>query len=136
MRWAYSGSMRPEFKVLAVKLLGETFAFCNQRVAFGHDFDIWTTPSSRAKAMGTHVKAARLLDSHVALSVRTIEAERHREFNAAQPSVSFLQTPAWGRSKVRRSESLGWFNGTTDLLAQTRALSTTSQDQEIPCLPA
>ena len=40
--------------------------------------------------------------SSVALSVRTIEAERHREFNAAQPSVSFLQTPA--RSSEWRSE--------------------------------
>jgi lipid II:glycine glycyltransferase (peptidoglycan interpeptide bridge formation enzyme) len=48
----------------------------------------------------------------VALSVRTIEAERHREFNAAQPSVSFLQTPAWGQVKGEwRSESVGWFNG-------------------------
>jgi lipid II:glycine glycyltransferase (peptidoglycan interpeptide bridge formation enzyme) len=49
----------------------------------------------------------------VALSVRTIEADRHREFNAAQPSVSFLQTPAWGQVKNEwRSESVGWFNGT------------------------
>jgi lipid II:glycine glycyltransferase (peptidoglycan interpeptide bridge formation enzyme) len=49
----------------------------------------------------------------VALSVRTIEADRHREFNAAQPSVSFLQTPAWGQVKSEwRSESVGWFNGT------------------------
>ena len=48
----------------------------------------------------------------MALSVRTIEAERHREFNAAQPSVSFLQTPAWGQVKSEwRSESVGWFNG-------------------------
>jgi lipid II:glycine glycyltransferase (peptidoglycan interpeptide bridge formation enzyme) len=50
--------------------------------------------------------------SRVALSVRTIEADRHREFNAAQPSVSFLQTPAWGQVKSEwRSESVGWFNG-------------------------
>jgi lipid II:glycine glycyltransferase (peptidoglycan interpeptide bridge formation enzyme) len=48
----------------------------------------------------------------VALSVRTIEADQHREFNAAQPSVSFLQTPAWARVKSEwRSESIGWFNG-------------------------
>jgi lipid II:glycine glycyltransferase (peptidoglycan interpeptide bridge formation enzyme) len=48
----------------------------------------------------------------VALSVRTIEAERHRAFNAAQSSVSFLQTPAWGQVKSEwRSESVGWFNG-------------------------
>ena len=50
--------------------------------------------------------------SPVALSVRTIEADRHREFNAVQPSVSFLQTPAWGQVKSEwRSESVGWFNG-------------------------
>ena len=48
----------------------------------------------------------------MALSVRTIEADRHREFNAAQPSVSFLQTPAWGQVKSEwGSESVGWFNG-------------------------
>ena len=70
--------------------------------------------------MGTYVSSFRLLDSHLWLfRYGTIEAERHREFNAAQPSVSFLQTPAWGRVKSEwRSESLGWFNGTTDLLAQ------------------
>src|SRR3954451_9651916 len=55
--------------------------------------------------------------SRVALSVRTIEADRHREFNAAQPSVSFLQTPAWGQVKSEwRSESLGWFDGEEHLV--------------------
>ena len=34
--------------------------------------------------------------------------ERHREFNAAQPSVSFLKTPAWGQVKSEwRQRSLG-----------------------------
>jgi lipid II:glycine glycyltransferase (peptidoglycan interpeptide bridge formation enzyme) len=48
----------------------------------------------------------------VALSVRTITAAEHVAFNAAQPSVSFLQTPAWGEVKSEwRSESLGWFDG-------------------------
>jgi len=50
--------------------------------------------------------------SPVAFSVRTIEADQHREFNAAQSSVSFLQTPAWAQVKSEwRSESIGWFNG-------------------------
>ena len=57
----------------------------------------------------------RITFSPVAFSVRTIEADRHREFNASQPSVSFLQTPAWGQVKSEwRSESVGWFNGTDD----------------------
>ena len=51
----------------------------------------------------------------VAFSVRTIEADQHREFNASQPSVSFLQTPAWAKVKSEwRSESVGWFNGSND----------------------
>lgn len=49
--------------------------------------------------------------SPVTLSVRTIPAERHTLFNASQPSVSFLQTPAWGQVKSEwRSESIGWFD--------------------------
>ena len=48
----------------------------------------------------------------MALSVRTIGADEHRAYNAAQPSVSFLQTPAWGQVKREwRSESIGWFDG-------------------------
>ena len=44
-------------------------------------------------------------------AVRTITSEEHRRFNAAQPSVSFLQTPAWGAVKGEwRSESIGWFD--------------------------
>jgi lipid II:glycine glycyltransferase (peptidoglycan interpeptide bridge formation enzyme) len=43
--------------------------------------------------------------------VRTITAEEHRRFNAAQPSVSFLQTPAWGEVKSEwKAESVGWFD--------------------------
>jgi lipid II:glycine glycyltransferase (peptidoglycan interpeptide bridge formation enzyme) len=49
----------------------------------------------------------------VALSVRTITAAEHVAFNQSQPSVSFLQTPAWGTVKSEwRSESIGWFDGT------------------------
>jgi lipid II:glycine glycyltransferase (peptidoglycan interpeptide bridge formation enzyme) len=48
----------------------------------------------------------------VAFSVRTISTDEHRAYNAAQPSVSFLQTPAWGQVKSEwRSESVGWFDG-------------------------
>jgi lipid II:glycine glycyltransferase (peptidoglycan interpeptide bridge formation enzyme) len=47
----------------------------------------------------------------VVLTVRTIPADRHVAFNASQPSVSFLQTPAWGQVKSEwRHESLGWFD--------------------------
>jgi lipid II:glycine glycyltransferase (peptidoglycan interpeptide bridge formation enzyme) len=44
--------------------------------------------------------------------VRPISAADHVAFVRAQRSVSFLQTPAWGRVKTEwRSESLGWFDG-------------------------
>ncbi|MCT2589181.1 aminoacyltransferase [Streptomyces sp. N2-109] len=44
--------------------------------------------------------------------VRPISAAGHLAFVRAQRSVSFLQTPAWGRVKTEwRSESLGWFDG-------------------------
>ena len=47
----------------------------------------------------------------MALAVRSITAEEHRQFIATQPSVSFLQTPAWGEVKSEwRAESLGWFD--------------------------
>jgi lipid II:glycine glycyltransferase (peptidoglycan interpeptide bridge formation enzyme) len=47
----------------------------------------------------------------VAHSVRTITAAEHVAFNRTQPSVSFLQTPAWGAVKTEwRAESLGWFS--------------------------
>ncbi|MFA3877486.1 lipid II:glycine glycyltransferase FemX [Streptomyces sp. MMCC 100] len=45
-------------------------------------------------------------------TVRPISAAEHLAFVRAQRSVSFLQTPAWGRVKTEwRSESLGWFDG-------------------------
>lgn len=45
-------------------------------------------------------------------AVRPISAAEHAAFLRAQRSVSFLQTPAWGRVKTEwRSESLGWFDG-------------------------
>ena len=47
----------------------------------------------------------------VAFSVRTITADEHVAFNATQPALSFLQTPAWGKVKSEwRNESLGWFD--------------------------
>jgi lipid II:glycine glycyltransferase (peptidoglycan interpeptide bridge formation enzyme) len=53
----------------------------------------------------------------VAFSVRTISTDEHRAYNASQPSVSFLQTPAWGQVKREwRSESVGWFDGPDQLV--------------------
>ncbi|MBQ0884155.1 peptidoglycan bridge formation glycyltransferase FemA/FemB family protein [Streptomyces sp. RM72] len=46
------------------------------------------------------------------LALRPISAAEHLAFVRAQRSVSFLQTPAWGRVKTEwRSESLGWYDG-------------------------
>ncbi|WP_330281357.1 lipid II:glycine glycyltransferase FemX [Streptomyces sp. NBC_00588] len=48
----------------------------------------------------------------VRLAVGPISAAEHLAFVRAQRSVSFLQTPAWGRVKTEwRSESLGWYDG-------------------------
>ncbi|MBD0839419.1 lipid II:glycine glycyltransferase FemX [Streptomyces sp. TRM68416] len=45
-------------------------------------------------------------------TVEPITAAEHLAFVRTQRSVSFLQTPAWGRVKTEwRSESLGWFDG-------------------------
>ncbi|WP_420000184.1 lipid II:glycine glycyltransferase FemX [Streptomyces boninensis] len=47
-----------------------------------------------------------------ARTVQPISAAEHLAFVRRQRSVSFLQTPAWGRVKTEwRSESLGWFDG-------------------------
>jgi lipid II:glycine glycyltransferase (peptidoglycan interpeptide bridge formation enzyme) len=44
------------------------------------------------------------------LSVRVITPEEHLAYIRTRPTVSFLQTPAWGEVKgAWRSESLGWF---------------------------
>ncbi len=44
------------------------------------------------------------------LTVRTIDAEEHREFVRSRRSVSFLQVPAWGEVKSEwGSDSIGWF---------------------------
>ncbi len=46
------------------------------------------------------------------LTVRVITAEEHLAYIHTRPSVSFLQTPAWGSVKGGwHSESLGWFSG-------------------------
>jgi lipid II:glycine glycyltransferase (peptidoglycan interpeptide bridge formation enzyme) len=48
----------------------------------------------------------------VGLTVGPISAAEHLAFVRTQRSVSFLQTPAWGRVKTEwRSESLGWYEG-------------------------
>ncbi|MGI5454388.1 lipid II:glycine glycyltransferase FemX [Streptomyces sp. CA-249302] len=48
----------------------------------------------------------------VSPTVRPIGAAEHLAFVRSRASVSFLQTPAWGRVKTEwRSESLGWFDG-------------------------
>ena len=45
----------------------------------------------------------------MALTVRTLSREEHLAHVARRPSVSFLQTPAWGEVKRDwRAESLGW----------------------------
>jgi lipid II:glycine glycyltransferase (peptidoglycan interpeptide bridge formation enzyme) len=47
-----------------------------------------------------------------ALTVREITSEQHLAAIAERPSVSFLQTPAWGVVKRDwRSRSVGWFDG-------------------------
>ncbi|MEV6270882.1 peptidoglycan bridge formation glycyltransferase FemA/FemB family protein [Kribbella sp. NPDC051936] len=46
------------------------------------------------------------------LSVAPISSAEHLAYIGTQRSVSFLQTPAWGRVKTEwRSESLGWYDG-------------------------
>lgn len=44
--------------------------------------------------------------------MRPLSAEAHLAFVRTQPSVSFLQTPAWAGVKAEwHSESVGWFDG-------------------------
>lgn len=51
------------------------------------------------------------------LTVRPISREEHLAFIASRPSVSFLQTPAWGAVKREwRAESLGWLDDTGGLI--------------------
>jgi len=46
------------------------------------------------------------------VQVRPITASAHLAYIATRPSVSFLQTPAWGEVKREwLDESLGWFDG-------------------------
>lgn len=48
----------------------------------------------------------------MALDVREISSAQHLAYVTEQPSVSFLQTPAWAGVKAEwRSFSLGWFEG-------------------------
>lgn len=47
-----------------------------------------------------------------AITVRAITPEQHRDWIQGRPSVSFLQTPAWGEVKSGWShQSVGWFEG-------------------------
>jgi lipid II:glycine glycyltransferase (peptidoglycan interpeptide bridge formation enzyme) len=49
------------------------------------------------------------------LQVRAISEAAHLAYVAARPSVSFLQTPAWGRVKPDwTSQSIGWFPASSD----------------------
>ena len=53
----------------------------------------------------------------MAFSVRTITADQHVAYNAAQPAVTFLQTPAWGEVKREwERESIGWFDNRDQLV--------------------
>lgn len=53
-----------------------------------------------------------------ALRVRPISAADHLAYVESRPSVSFLQTPAWGRVKREwKAESLGWYEESGELKA-------------------
>ncbi|WP_329004500.1 aminoacyltransferase [Kribbella sp. NBC_00709] len=44
-------------------------------------------------------------------SIRTISADEHAAYIAAQPAASFLQTPGWAAVKSEwKAESLGWYD--------------------------
>ncbi|HNA99857.1 MAG TPA: peptidoglycan bridge formation glycyltransferase FemA/FemB family protein, partial [Marmoricola sp.] len=48
----------------------------------------------------------------MSITVSTITAAEHLAFIRDQPSVSFLQTPAWAQVKPEwRAESIGWYDG-------------------------
>jgi len=50
-----------------------------------------------------------------ALTVRAVTEDEHLAHLRSRPSVSFLQTPAWGQVKGEwRRESLGWFRPSPD----------------------
>ena len=67
------------------------------------------SPFAASQRVGT---TRKLDSSFVTITVRSISAAQHLEFVQAQPSVSFLQTPAWARVKAEwDSESIGWFDG-------------------------
>lgn len=66
----------------------------------------WPTPDWPGCAWR---RAGRL--PFVAYRVRTIDAAEHIAFTQRQPSVSFLQTPAWAAVKSDWGhESIGWFD--------------------------
>ena len=50
----------------------------------------------------------------MSLEVRAITAAEHRAYVVSRPSVALEQTPGWGKGFVTaRTESVGWFDGTT-----------------------
>lgn len=50
----------------------------------------------------------------MSLDVRAITAAEHRAYVVSRPSVALEQTPGWGKGFVTaRTESVGWFDGTT-----------------------
>ncbi len=45
-------------------------------------------------------------------SIRSVPADEHAAYVAAQPAASFLQTPGWAKVKSEwKAESLGWYDG-------------------------
>ena len=57
------------------------------------------------------------------ISVHVISEDEHLAFLRAQPSASFLQTPAWGRVKSEwRRESVGWTDDDETLLGAALVL--------------
>ena len=70
----------------------------------------------RSRDGGAALRASRshqwqVVSSTVALRVRAITPGEHLAAIHERPSVSFLQTPAWGGVKRDwRAESVGWFS--------------------------
>jgi lipid II:glycine glycyltransferase (peptidoglycan interpeptide bridge formation enzyme) len=64
---------------------------------------------ARTPDHGSATHSRGVASSPVALTVRTLSRDEHLAYIATRPSVSFLQTPAWGQVKREwRPESIGW----------------------------
>ncbi|MEU7040559.1 peptidoglycan bridge formation glycyltransferase FemA/FemB family protein [Streptomyces varsoviensis] len=67
---------------------------------------------SYSEPLRTAAKAPAFPGAGAGLTVASISFAEHLAFVRRQRSVSFLQTPAWGRVKTEwRCESLGWYDG-------------------------